>query len=128
MTETRYYLEVTSPEQLLASPEPRGPLRLAREASPSPALMRSLYKLIGENFNWVDRGRWNEEDWAVHVVRPGVEIWLLWVEDKAAGFFELLPEADSSVRLVYFGLAPEFIGRGLGGYLLTAAAQRGFEL
>jgi GNAT superfamily N-acetyltransferase len=31
------------------------------------------------------------------------------------------------VEIVYFGLLPRFIGRGLGGPLLSRAVERGFE-
>jgi GNAT superfamily N-acetyltransferase len=32
------------------------------------------------------------------------------------------------VEIAYFGLLPEFLGRGLGRYLLTEAATRAFDL
>jgi GNAT superfamily N-acetyltransferase len=31
------------------------------------------------------------------------------------------------VEIVYFGLLPRFVGRGLGGQLLTAAVQRAWQ-
>ena len=38
-----------------------------------------------------------------------------------AGYFELQRHADGAVEIVYFGLLPEFCGRGLGKYLLGEA-------
>jgi GNAT superfamily N-acetyltransferase len=32
------------------------------------------------------------------------------------------------VEIAYFGLLPAFVGRGLGGYLLTVATERAWEL
>jgi GNAT superfamily N-acetyltransferase len=45
-----------------------------------------------------------------------------------AGYFELRQHPDRTVEIMYFGLAPAFIGRGLGGWLLTRAAQEAFAL
>jgi GNAT superfamily N-acetyltransferase len=53
-----------------------------------------------------------------------VWLWVLTVGDIVAGYYELRREEDSSVEIVYFGLLPEFTGRGLGGYLLTDAVER----
>jgi GNAT superfamily N-acetyltransferase len=35
--------------------------------------------------------------------------------------------AGGSVEIAYFGLLPEFVGRGLGAHLLSAAVERAFE-
>ena len=44
-----------------------------------------------------------------------------------AGYYEL-SEDDGGVEVAYFGLLPAFHGQGLGGFLLTHALRRGFEL
>ena len=44
-----------------------------------------------------------------------------------AGYYEL-SEDDDGVEVAYFGLLPAFHGHGLGGFLLTHALRRGFEL
>ena len=44
-----------------------------------------------------------------------------------AGYFELERQAEGSVEIAYFGLLPQFVGRGLGGALLSAAVERGWE-
>ena len=48
---------------------------------------------------------------------------LLTVAGAPAGYFELEKHHDGSVEVSYFGLLPEFQGRGLGKYLLTEAAE-----
>jgi GNAT superfamily N-acetyltransferase len=55
----------------------------------------------------------------VFVVRVGEEV---------AGYFELEKHDDASVEIAYFGLRPEFFGRGLGGELLTRAAQEAWRV
>ena len=53
-----------------------------------------------------------------------MSLWVLTVDDVVAGYYELRREEDASVEIVYFGLLPEFTGRGLGGHLLTDAVER----
>ena len=45
-----------------------------------------------------------------------------------AGFFELEMQDGGSVEIVYFGLLSRFVGRGLGGAMLTAAVQRAWDM
>ena len=44
-------------------------------------------------------------------------------DDVLAGYYEMRPDKDGGVEIAYFGLLPEFIGRGLGGALLTSAIE-----
>ena len=46
------------------------------------------------------------------------------VAGAPAGYFELSAIASAATEIAYFGLLPEFTGRGLGGYLLTVAVER----
>ena len=46
------------------------------------------------------------------------------VAGAPAGYFELRGDRVGGTEIAYFGLLPEFTGRGLGGYLLTVAVQR----
>ena len=50
------------------------------------------------------------------------------VGGERAGYAELVPRADGEVEIAMFGLRREFHGQGLGGWLLTAAARRAWEL
>lgn len=43
-----------------------------------------------------------------------------------AGYFEL-SEQDHEVEIAYFGLAPSFVGKGLGGALLTQALEEAWR-
>ena len=44
-----------------------------------------------------------------------------------AGYYELRRDKDGGVEIAYFGLLPEFIGRGLGGALLTSAIEEAWS-
>jgi GNAT superfamily N-acetyltransferase len=66
----------------------------------------------------VERKRMSDHQLAAIVQNDQVEIYVLYVGGVPAGYSELdfrrLPEVDLS----YFGIMPEFIGLGLGPYLL----------
>jgi len=45
------------------------------------------------------------------------------VKGTPAGYFELEDQRDDVVEIVHFGLMPQFIGKGIGGALLTDAVN-----
>ena len=59
---------------------------------------------------------------------PNVEMWVAYEREVVAGYFELAVDEERSVEIAYFGLLPQFIGRGIGGYLLTAAVRRAWRM
>jgi GNAT superfamily N-acetyltransferase len=87
-----------------------------------------LYTLVGELWLWRDRLVWTETELERYLGSPDVHIWTAHLDDATVGYFELRQHVDRSVEVMYFGLAPAFIGRGIGGWLLTRAAQEAFAL
>jgi ribosomal protein S18 acetylase RimI-like enzyme len=128
MIETRWFLEMNDPGDLRPSREPGAPFELRRHEPPDPDLASSLYARVGHGWRWVDRLAWSREDWARHLANPAVSLWVLRDGEQPAGYFELATSPDASVEIAYFGLLPEHVGHGLGGYLLTAAVRRAFAL
>jgi GNAT superfamily N-acetyltransferase len=49
------------------------------------------------------------------------------VDVAPAGYFELRRDSDNAIEIAYFGLLPEFVGRGLGKALLSAAATEAWR-
>lgn len=89
-------------------------------------LNRFLYELVGEQWQWIDKLVWNEEEWREYAAR--VRTFVATYAGNIAGYYELLNHPDEpSMQISYFGLAPEFIGRGFGGPLLTDALERAWE-
>lgn len=125
---TRTYLEMISPGELrpasIAGPEPR----VERLQTCTIEFFRFLYEEVGRAYRWTDRLAWSDEMVRRHLAAPGVSIWLLSWEDQPAGYFELRRHEDDSVEIAYFGLLPDFIGRGWGKYLLTRAVQSAWQL
>jgi GNAT superfamily N-acetyltransferase len=91
-------------------------------------LFRYLYSEVGRAFRWTDRLSWSDEAVCRHLANPAVSIWLLSWLGSRAGYFELREHEADSVEIAYFGLLPDYIGRGWGKYLLTRAVQAAWEL
>ena len=91
-------------------------------------LYRRLYKDVGEQWFWHDRLDWSDDDLRAHLSSPAVAVWELMAGEESAGYFELQRHDDGSVEIAYFGLVPAFIGRGLGGTMLTRAVREAFAM
>lgn len=121
---TRTYLEMTDRLALRAGRVPDVDARVTRREGCDPELWRHLYSTVGAAYHWVDRLPWTEDEIRAYLSDPAISIWLVTVGETLAGYFELRREEDASFEIVYFGLLPEFTGRGLGGFLLTEAVAR----
>ena len=128
MEVTTWYLEMRHPDELRGRPVPEGDLTVVRAALPSPAFSRFLYTAVGGNWHWTERLPWDDDHWQQYLARPEVETWVAYISGTPAGYIELEAQRDSNVEIVYFGLLPSFIGRGLGGYLLTFGVQRAWAM
>ena len=123
----RTYLELQTREQLRAAPVPDASVRFVRRDRITPQHYRRLYAAVGHRWHWRDRDAWSDEMLAAHLARSEIAVWECLVGAESAGYFELEHSGDS-VEIAYFGLAPDFIGRGLGKAMLTRAVQEAFAL
>ena len=109
--------------------EARGPELVIQQArTPCPEFNRFLYTAVGGNWYWTDRLPWTYTQWLEYLERPELETWVGYVEGTPAGYFELEKQPEDQVEIAYFGLLPQFIGKGLGGHLLTRAIERAWEM
>jgi GNAT superfamily N-acetyltransferase len=122
-TVTRTFLELPAPDALRPARRADARLTVTREAAPTVALARRLYRDVGGPWHWRDRDAWPDERYAAWLADPAVSLWVATEDAAIAGFFELVRHADASIELSLFGLLPGFAGRGLGGHLLTIAAE-----
>lgn len=119
---------MTSPDELrratLEGPVPQ----IERMERGTVSLFRFLYQEVGQAYHWTDRLGWSEDMVRDYLDTPEVSVWLMSWEDAPAGYFELRKHDDASVEIVYFGLLPDFIGRGWGKYLLTRAVESAWQM
>jgi GNAT superfamily N-acetyltransferase len=112
------YLEMTGAPTAppLRPPFPGIEIRVARQ--PTTAFYRYLYESIGHDWTWIVRQLLSDAELLQIIADPAVEVNVLWVDGVPAGYAELDRRQAPDTELAYFGLMPEFIGRGLGRYLL----------
>jgi prephenate dehydrogenase len=122
----RTYLEMTTPPASLVA-LPHDGCRLARVSGCPAAFFRFLYREVGGPWHWLDRRDWTDDEIDAYLARPGIDLRVLYCHDAPAGYAELDRAPGGDVEIVYFGLLPSFIGRGLGGPFLSAAMAAAWE-
>ena len=127
MTESKiFYLEMLSPSQLNAKEKPTG-LEITEAGFDEFRFNRYLYQLVGEAWDWTDKLDLSDEDWKAYVERENLRTWVAYEQGSIAGYYELEKQAEETVQIAYFGLAPAFIGKGFGGYLLSHAIESAWQ-
>ncbi|HVC54402.1 MAG TPA: GNAT family N-acetyltransferase [Stellaceae bacterium] len=122
------YLEMHERPQTPRVPLPFGfKLALMHAEDCTVSFYRYLYETVGTPWLWYERRLLDDATLAAQIRRPTTEIFVLYAGGVPAGYFELTAEPTRETELCYFGLIPEFIGRGLGPFLLQAAIERAWE-
>lgn len=121
-----YYLEMLEPPLF----EPRSstiPIYCLVECvGIQPEFNKFLYCLVGKQWDWTDRLAWGESQWQELVSSSDLRTWVAYCDGIIAGYFELRKEGED-VEILYFGLSPEFIGKGLGRPLLEDAITKAWS-
>ena len=73
---------------------------------------RDLYFRVGEQWDWNDRRSWTDHAWKEYAMAPELRTFAGHYDEVLAGYYELRRDRDGGVEITYFGLLPEFIGRG----------------
>ncbi len=115
MEEIVTQLEMTAADQLTPAPPVDGVTLRTVEASP---LIRELHVRIGTPYRWPSASR-TGDDWARWLAEPHRRYRLVEYRGEIAGAADFEPQPGADVEITTFGLLPEFVGKGLGGYALT---------
>ena len=126
MTYTVTYVEMTARDQLNPSIQVPG---LSLEAlEPASPLIPELLRRVGAAYDWSSARR-NRADWeAWFAENPARRFSLLTFDGEHAGIVAYEPHLDDEVEIKSFGLLPESIGKGLGGFALTLAIEQAWDL
>ena len=120
---TVYYLEMRSHSRR-SLPAPREGLTVLNVQHPSVSYYRFLYDAVGRDYQWTRKLRCSEEKLASMIQHPQNELYVLHVDGSPAGYAELSRRQADEIELVQFGLMPNFIGQGLGKWLLQWTIDR----
>jgi GNAT superfamily N-acetyltransferase len=105
--------------------DPRFSIR--QVGAPQWKLNRFLYGFVGEGWNWTDKNVWSDEQWRVYAESSDLRTFVAYYDGSIAGYFEIQRQEGKEVEISYLGLAREFLGRGLGGGLLTRAVEEAWK-
>ena len=112
------YLEMLAAPTRPPHPAPKRKLALLRAEAMPVHFYRYLYNTVGEPWLWYERRLMDDAALAAVIHDARVELYMLYAGGVPAGFAELDRRKDDEIELAYLGLVPDFIGTGLGGYLL----------
>ena len=101
---------------------------LHKATTPLPELNRFLYATVGAACMWYMRLSWNYQQWSDYLSNTNIETWVAYQGATPIGYFELERQAMGTAEIVYFGLVPEFVGKGLGRQLLTDAIAKAWAI
>ncbi|GGN12924.1 GNAT superfamily N-acetyltransferase [Actinoplanes campanulatus] len=126
MREIVTYVEMTGSDQL-ARAEPAPGLALETLDRDSP-LVVDLQVKIGSPYGWKCADRTDQQWAAWYAEHPDRLFRLLTFHGEPAGLVAYDLHPGDGVEIETFGLVPDFVGRGLGGYALTLALEQAWKL
>lgn len=125
---TTWYLEMLHPQQLRVKFSNHPNLTVLQAEVPCPELSRFLYTAVGGDWYWCERLSWSYDRWQTYLERPEVQTWIAYLSGTPAGYIELEAQPEQMVEVAYFGLLKQFIGKGIGGHLLTVGTQQAWQM
>ena len=121
------YLEMRSPEQLQPKRSSNPQFRV-KEMDRDWRFNRDCYLAVGDQWAWTDKRGWTDEQWKEYATAPELRTFAGYYEEALAGYYELRRDMEGGIEIAYFGLLPEWIGRGLGGALLSSAIEGAWRM
>jgi GNAT superfamily N-acetyltransferase len=117
------FLEMRARPAAPPPPQPKGKVAILRALNPPVHFYRYLYDTIGEQYWWVDRRKLSDEALAAVVQHPQTELYVLYADGCPAGMAEIEFKDPKAAQLAYFGLMPDYVGKGLGYFFVHQAVQ-----
>lgn len=112
------YLEMTRRSAFRPAYLHEGESTLLRMETPDVQFYRFLYSSVGGPWRWRDRALISDEQLEQALRDPGTSVDVMYAGGVPAGYVELV-RREESTEIAYFGLRPNFYGRGLGKHLLS---------
>jgi GNAT superfamily N-acetyltransferase len=125
----RKYLEIKSPDDFKEVIKPSENYSVKLVNPKDFQLNKFFYKNIGKKHKWVDRLVWTDQDWIDYVSKKKLSTYILKEKEELVGYFELIFYQDiRELEIAYLGILEEYLGKKLGGYLLSEAIKKSFSL
>lgn len=130
----RYLTAHITELEMKARPAHREPLpvghkiSLLKTSGMAPSFYRYLYQEVGKPHHWFIRRNLPDSQLASILSSGKAEIWVLYVDGCPAGFFEIdIASLPENADIQYFGLLPEYQGRGLAKFMLSEAISAAWD-
>jgi len=117
-----FYLEMNDPAQLQKG-QSSAAIEVLKVQPPTAEKNSWFYENVGGPWNWQERLTWSADDWLNYVQTAGLSTYIALYQGEEAGYVELLEQDHGNVQLAYFGLLPDFTGKGIGSAFLVAAIR-----
>ena len=125
----RSYLEIKSLKELVEKTKPLKNLYIEKVNPPDFQLNKFFYKEVGKKHRWTDRLIWSDKKWIEYLEDNTVNTYILKSNKDLIGYFEQIFYKDElDCEIAYFGILEEYIGKNLGGYLLSEAIKLSFGI
>lgn len=124
---TTTFLEMASPEALRPKRTTLRDVRVCKLDIPTPSLNHYFFMNVGRPWKWYSRLSWSLEDWKAWTEKDTVGTWIGQIQGSPFGYLEIERQGGDA-ELSFFGLLPQFLGRGLGGFFLSEAVRLAWEL
>ena len=126
---SRTYLEIKSVNNLNEVEKPIGNYSINLVNPSDFQLNKFLYKQIGQKYFWKDRLEWSNKNWIDYVSNKKISTYVLKDNEDIVGYFELIfHNIKEEAEIAYFGILEDYFGKKLGGYLLSQAIKKAFQL
>ncbi|MES2675923.1 MAG: GNAT family N-acetyltransferase [Pseudomonadota bacterium] len=120
------YLEMNSRSEFIEKTDSKGLTVIEAEIKDF-RFNRYLYSLVGEMWSWTDKLKLTDEQWRDYAESNNLRTCVAYYKGSVVGYFETNTDSECHVEIAYFGLTPNFIGKGFGGYLLSSAIKFAWE-
>ena len=112
------HLKMSEP-RIPTVPRPAGAFAILRAVAPPVHFYRYLYDQVGADHVWVNRKRLSDAQLAEILGDEDVALYVLYIGGCPAGYGELDFSTPGEATLAYFGLMPDYTGRGFGKFFLA---------
>jgi GNAT superfamily N-acetyltransferase len=120
-------LEMFAPPARRPGPPLPADLALHRLTGADREAYRDLFRAVGADWLWFSRLGTSDDALEALLSDPRVEVCALRRGARAVGILELDFRQPDACELVYFGLVPDLVGRGVGRALMNEAIRRAWS-
>ncbi len=125
----RYYLEIFPKDNFKKKSKPSKNYKIHLTNPANFEINKFFYKQVGKKYQWIDRLTWTNNDWIKYTSNKNLKTYVLKQEDDFVGFFEIIFNTEiNECEIAYLGILEEFFNKGCGGYLLSKAIEKSFDI